>query len=488
MGSYKNFLVCLVSLFSTFFSLLTTILSMDTDAVINVSPRIIKGETQGNSVQLGPHQSSYLNIELISEKSAAYWVKGISELKKAYPDRIVVASIMAGFNGDSAKYDWQFLAKKSMEAGADALELNLSCPHGMGEKGLGLACGQDEKIVTQICKWVREACGNDEYPFFAKLTPNVTEIVFIARAALAGGATGVTATNTVSSLMKVNPDATPWPAVGLQKRTTYGGMSGNAIRPIAMKAVSSIARAIPNIPMTATGGADTADAVLGYIHVGAPVVQICSSIQNQDFTIIRDYISGLQALLFLQSYKEYANWRGQCPPELQRHESYEGVGKGLPKFGPYLLEKREQLKKHISTQGGVIVPEPEPAVAHVPLSGKTLTVKDVLGKGLKHIVKWYELDANREMHVVALVNEDLCINCGRCYMACNDSGYQAIKFDPQTHIPHVTDDCTGCTLCLDACPIADCIDMVPRAKDKPYAPKRGIPLGDFSKPIKISVE
>jgi len=77
--------------------------------------------------------------------------------------------------------------------------------------------------------------------------------------------------------------------------------------------------------------------------------------------------------------------------------------------------------------------------------------------------------------VVALVNEDTCINCGKCYMTCNDSGYQAIKFDADTHIPTVTDDCTGCTLCASVCPIPDCIAMVPRREA--YVPNRG--LGAF---------
>ncbi|XP_007652790.2 dihydropyrimidine dehydrogenase [NADP(+)] isoform X2 [Cricetulus griseus] len=121
------------------------------------------------------------------------------------------------------KNDWMELSKMAEASGADALELNLSCPHGMGERGMGLACGQDPELVRNICRWVRQAV---RVPFFAKLTPNVTDIVSIARAAKEGGADGVTATNTVSGLMGLKADGTPWPAVGIGKRTTYGGVSG----------------------------------------------------------------------------------------------------------------------------------------------------------------------------------------------------------------------------------------------------------------------
>ena len=157
------------------------------------------------------------------------------------------------------KEDWTLLAKMSEEAGADALELNLSCPHGMGERGMGLACGQKEELVRDICTWVRAAV---KIPFFAKLTPNVTDILRIAMAAKEGKADGVTATNTVSGLMGIRSDSTAWPSVGSKKLTTYGGVSGNAIRPIALRAVTHIANHMPGYPILATGGIDSAEVSL----------------------------------------------------------------------------------------------------------------------------------------------------------------------------------------------------------------------------------
>ncbi|CAG0921810.1 unnamed protein product, partial [Notodromas monacha] len=193
---------------------LTKTFSLNKDVPTNVSPRIVRGTTSGEVY--GPGQGAFLNIELISEKTQEYWIQSITELKKDFPNKILIASIMAPF----IEEDWKTLAKLSEEAGADALELNLSCPHGMGERGMGLACGQDPFLVKNICAWIRSVV---KIPFFAKLTPNVTDIVEIAKAAKEGGADGVTATNTVSGLMGLNASGSPWPAVGKEKRTTYGG-------------------------------------------------------------------------------------------------------------------------------------------------------------------------------------------------------------------------------------------------------------------------
>ncbi|QQP51184.1 Dihydropyrimidine dehydrogenase, partial [Caligus rogercresseyi] len=144
-----------------------------------------------------------------------------------FPDRIIIASVMASFD----RSDWQEISIKAAKSGADALELNLSCPHGMGEpSGHG-------SIHFQ---WVKEIIGDYNIPFFAKLTPNVTNIVDIARAAKEGGSDGVTAINTVSGLMGLSSKGVAWPNVN--KKTTYGGMSGNA-------AITSIGKQLKGFPI-----------------------------------------------------------------------------------------------------------------------------------------------------------------------------------------------------------------------------------------------
>ncbi|XP_021164406.2 dihydropyrimidine dehydrogenase [NADP(+)] isoform X2 [Fundulus heteroclitus] len=447
---------------------LTKTFGLDKDLVTNVSPRIVRGTTSGPVY--GPGMGSFLNIELISEKTAAYWCRSVTELKKDFPNNIVISSIMCSYN----KEDWTVIAKMAEESGADALELNLSCPHGMGERGMGLACGQDPVLVRNICRWVRAAVS---IPFFAKLTPNVTNIVDIAKAAHEGGADGVTATNTVSGLMGLKADGSPWPSVGASKRTTYGGVSGNAIRPIALKAVSAIAKAIPGFPILATGGIDSAESGLQFLHAGASVLQVCSAIQNQDFTLIEDYCLGLKALLYLKSL-ELKDWEGQSPPT-EKHQKGKPVfklgdlvGKSLPSFGPYLQQRTEAIakyKKQIRETGEPHVPE----TTRVNQPKKPVpAVKDVIARALQYIGAYGEL--NNMEQVQALIDEDMCINCGKCYMTCNDSGYQAIQFDPETHLPVVMDSCTGCTLCLSVCPIIDCIQMVTRTT--PHAPNRGVPV------------
>ncbi|XP_032884780.1 dihydropyrimidine dehydrogenase [NADP(+)] [Amblyraja radiata] len=445
---------------------LTKTFSLDKDIVTNVSPRIIRGMTSGPVY--GPGQTSFLNIELISEKTCEYWCKSVTELKADFPDRIIIASLMCTYN----KNDWTDLAKMAEDSGADALELNLSCPHGMGERGMGLACGQDPKLVQNICRWVRQAV---KIPFFAKLTPNVTNIVNIAIAAQEGGADGVTAINTVSGLIGVLADGTPVPAVGKAKQTTYGGVSGISVRPTALKAVSSIAQAIPEFPVLAAGGIDSAEAGLQFLHCGASLLQVCSAIQNQDYTLIDDYCTGLKTLLYLKSINELQHWDGQSPPTM-RHQKGKPVatitgiiGQRLPNFGPYL-----EQRKQIMAEQKLCMKEQNEVVDEGPYTVKKpiQRVQEVIGRTLSRIGTYGVL--NNKEHVVALIDEEMCINCGKCYLTCNDSGYQAITFDAKTHLPRVTADCTGCTLCYSVCPIIDCITMIPRLT--PYIPIRGIPL------------
>jgi len=335
---------------------------------------------------------------------------------------------------------------------------------------MGLACGQDPEMVRRISQWVRSAV---KIPFFPKMTPNITDIRKIARAAKEGGANGVTATNTVSGLMGLRPSGDAWPAVGGGKLTTYGGMSGSAIRPIALRAVSAIANELPDFPILATGGIESADTGLQFLNAGASLLQVCSAVQNQDFTVVEDYCTGLKALLYLRGIGSLRNWEGQSPPvgKHQKGQSLLAEDKHLPAFGKFyhernliehkILEKKDLLE----SERLFFASRPTDEPTHVS------TVRDVVGQALDKVGAYGELD-NREQ-VVALIDDDLCVNCGKCYMVCNDSGYQAISFDKQTHIAKVNDNCTGCTLCHSVCPIPDCIKMVPKTIS--HVIKRGIP-------------
>ncbi|KAJ9459881.1 Dihydropyrimidine dehydrogenase [Diplonema papillatum] len=467
----------------------TKTFSLDKDIVTNVSPRIVRGSTSGP--HYGPHQGSFLNIELISEKTAAYWCSGVRQLKKDYPRHIVIASIMCSHD----KSDWQTLAKQAQEAGSDALELNLSCPHGMGEKGMGLACGQKPNLVKDICGWVKEVA---TIPFFAKMTPNITDICDIAKAAKEGGATGVTAINTVSGLQHLKMDGAAWPRVGAEKRTTYGGCSGNAVRPIALRMISSIANKIPGFPIMATGGIDSADAVIQFLYAGAPVMQVSAAIQNQDFTIVQDWIMGLKWHLYAQSRRDLATWEKQVP-QVPVEAAFQMKGTP-PRFGQYLRKQHEEsAKQHAegATNNGRHA-DPTAQLNGGKAGGATRrevpTVNSLVGLALPTIGSFGDLlGMAPHNQAVAIVNDDLCINCGKCMMTCNDTGYQAIKFNPDTHQPLITDSCTGCTLCVSVCPVPDCITMISRdATSRPdapiYDPNRGIPLGKPELPVGAKVK
>lgn len=454
----------------------TKTFSLDKDLVTNVSPRIVRGTTSGP--KYGPGQGSFLNIELISEKSAAYWCKEIKSLKEDFPEHVTIASIMCAYN----KEDWQELAKMAAATGTDALELNLSCPHGMGERGMGLACGQDAKLVKDIVEWVVEVV---DIPVFAKMTPNITDVRTIAQGAKEGGAAGVTAINTVSGLMGLDIKGEAWPKVGKEKRTTYGGVSGNATRPMALKMVSSIARHLPGFGIMGAGGVDSAETALQFLYAGASVVQICSAVQNQDFTVVQDYIAGLKALLYMRAREDLQDWNSMAPP--RQHKIASVTGKHLPRFGPYLEERRKIREAEVKARGPMPTEkETLPLLTKTetrPSAGPVPKIGDILGAALPRIGDYGQLN-NKEQQV-ALIDEEACVNCGKCYMVCNDSGYQAITFDKETHLAHVTDECTGCTLCVSVCPIPECIVMVPRTDD--YKPKRGVQPGPTA-PASIQAE
>ncbi|KAK4336631.1 hypothetical protein RND71_043743 [Anisodus tanguticus] len=314
----------------------TKTFTLEKDIVTNISPRIIRGETFGPNY--GPGLGSYLNIEVVSEKTTNYWVETIKELKRDFPTKIIIASIMCSYNEE----DWTELSQQIEAAGADMLELNLSCPHGVAERGFGLACGQDPKLVEQISRWLRKAV---KIPFFIKLTSNTTDILELAKAAQAGGADGVTATNTLSGLMGLRPHSgNPWPAIGKESKTTYGGMSGQLLKPVALRATSLIARKLPGYNIMGTGGIDSAHVAMQFIQAGAGLLQVCSAVQNQDFTLIEDYKTGLQAALYLSAHQPTLHWQGQSPPtgKHQKGKPVYELEESLPNFGKY-LEKREDL-------------------------------------------------------------------------------------------------------------------------------------------------
>lgn len=284
-------------------------------AVTDVSPRFASlRDKQGGII-------AFENIELISPRPLATWVREIEDVKRAFPDRILIASMMA----EVERKRWQDTARALQKAGADALELNFSCPHGMPEKGIGSAIGQDEGLTRTITGWVKEAVS---IPVIVKLTPNVADIGRMARAAKEGGADGLAAINTVSALIGIDLETIqPLPSVGGQ--STFGGLSGLATKPIGLRCVAQIAQSC-DLPISGVGGIRSWREAAEYILAGATTVQVCTEVMLKGFKIINAMVHGLQTYLAAKGMTSVEELRGRALPKLTDHESLTRKQKIVP--------------------------------------------------------------------------------------------------------------------------------------------------------------
>lgn len=229
------------------------------------------------------------NIELVSEKHADYWMEGVAELRREYPDNFLMASIMA--EGD-ARADWIELATRAEQAGVCAVELNFSCPHGgMPPLAVGAAIGQDARIAANITQWVTEAVS---IPVVVKLTAAVTDIRQIGKAAQGGGANGFCTINSLPVILGVDLEScSPLPAVSGQGNQC--GYSGRALKPIALRATSEIAPL--GLPVSACGGISTWEDAAEFVLLGASTLQVCSAVLLDGYEIITDLREGLLGYL-----------------------------------------------------------------------------------------------------------------------------------------------------------------------------------------------
>ena len=196
------------------------------DPIVNVSSRYSAFNVGGMRMV------GFNNIELISDRSIETNFREIYEVKQRWPDRAVIASLMF-----DTRERWHEFVKRSADAGADGVELNFGCPHGMCERGMGSAVGQQPPVTEKIVGWVMEAA---TIPVIVKLTPNITDVTFAARAARKGGANAISLINTINSITQVNLDnLVPEPYVG--GLSSHGGYCGPAVKPIALNMVQSCA-------------------------------------------------------------------------------------------------------------------------------------------------------------------------------------------------------------------------------------------------------
>lgn len=249
------------------------------------------------------------NIELISDRPVETNLREIAEVKKRYPNNAVIASLMV----ESKREAWHDIVERSEDAGADGLELNFGCPHGMSERGMGSAVGQVPEYTEMITVWVKEKART---PVLVKLTPNITDIRQIARAAKRGGADGLSAINTINSITGIDLD-TLEPRPNVDGLSSHGGYCGPAVKPIALNMVHQIQNdEASRLPISGIGGIGTWRDAAEFILLGCGTVQVCTAAMHYGYRIVEDMIDGLQNWMCEKGFGRIEDYRGRSAPKV----------------------------------------------------------------------------------------------------------------------------------------------------------------------------
>ena len=326
------------------------------------------------------------NIELITDRDLYTNLEEIKRVKADYPDRAVIVSIMVPCEEQA----WKAILPLVEDTGADGIELNFGCPHGMSERGMGSAVGQVPEYIEMVTRWCKQYYSK---PVIVKLTPNITDIRKPAAAAKAGGADAVSLINTINSITSVNLD-TMSPEPSIDGKGSHGGYCGPAVKPIAMSMVSEIARnpETHGLPISGIGGITTWRDAAEFITLGCGNVQVCTAAMTYGFKVVQEMISGL------------SDWMDE--------------------------------KGHAS-------------------------IDAFRGAAVPNVTDWQYLNLNYVAK--AKINQDLCISCGRCFAACEDTSHQAISMSDERVFEVIDEECVACNLCVNVCPVENCITMEPMA-------------------------
>jgi dihydroorotate dehydrogenase subfamily 1 len=276
--------------------------SLDSSKVINVTPRYAKLYSKDRQEVVG-----WENIELISDRRFEIWIEEFKKCKDQFPDGVLIASIMEEYNRDA----WIEIVERCQDAGVDAFELNFSCPHGLPERKMGAAMGENPEILEEVAGWVMKAA---KKPVWAKMTPNVTRIEDPSRAALRAGCQGISAINTIRSVMSVNlENLRPEPTV--EGYTTPGGYSCKAVRPIALRMVMEIAtmirREFPGRSLSGIGGIESGEDAAQFILLGADTTQVCTGVMKFGYECVKRMCDELLAFMEKHKFQEPADFKGK---------------------------------------------------------------------------------------------------------------------------------------------------------------------------------
>jgi len=284
--------------------------SLDASKVVNVTPRYGKLHSADKKEVIG-----WENIELISDRPFSIWLDEFKRCKDLHPEGILIASIMEEYERDA----WIEIVERCQDAGVDAFELNFSCPHGLPERKMGAAMGQDPDVLAEVCTWVNAA---SKLPVWAKMTPNITHIEDPTRAALAAGCQGVTAINTIRSVIGVNLD-TLRPEPSVEGYTTPGGYSSKAVRPIALRMCMEIASLIrdhyPGRTLSGMGGIETGSDAAQFILLGSDTVQVCTGVMKFGYEHVNSMCEELLAFMEGKGFETLADFKGISLPYFTTH-------------------------------------------------------------------------------------------------------------------------------------------------------------------------
>lgn len=275
--------------------------SLDASKVINVQPRYARLRSRESGEIYG-----WENIELISDRSFDTWINEFKEVKTKYPEGVLIASIMEEYNKDA----WHEIVGRCEEAGVDAFELNMSCPHGLPERKMGAAMGENPDILEEVCGWVMQVA---KRPVWAKMTPNVTHIEEPTRASLRAGCDGIAAINTIRSVLGVDLE-TLRPEPSVEGYTTPGGYSCQAVMPIALRMCMEIATVIknefPGRTLSGIGGIETGNDAAQFILLGCDTVQVCTGVMKFGYPIIKPMREQLLAFMEKHKFNRIEDFKG----------------------------------------------------------------------------------------------------------------------------------------------------------------------------------
>jgi dihydropyrimidine dehydrogenase (NAD+) subunit PreA len=373
------------------------------------------------------------NIELITDRPLHVNLREISEVKKRYPTHAVIASLMV----ESKPEAWRQIVRQAEDAGADGLELNFGCPHGMSERGMGSAVGQVPEYTAMITSWVKEVART---PVLVKLTPNISDIRMVARAAKNGGADGLSAINTINSITGIDLDTlTPRPDVGGQ--SSHGGYCGPAVKPIALHLVQQIASdEASRLPISGIGGISDWQEAAEFILMGAGTVQVCTAAMHYGFRIVEDMIDGLSNWMDEKGFRTLDDFRGLSLPRVVEWKNLDLNYKIIARIHPEKCIGCDLC--YTACWDG----------AHQCIHLDR--VAGANGNGHRTPAE-IEAESSRRIAATPIAKLD---------GAALDTGST-----PLARIPRVDEDeCVGCNLCALVCPVDGCITMERVDNGRPF--------------------